>query len=104
MEEKSRGRTSGKTEQGQDKKVCFAEEDQPEEIQAHGTDEQDELDVMRRLEEVKTGKGSAGLVRGGDERRQANEIRGKGIGKGNGGEEKHGEKGGIGSKGTQREG
>ena len=51
--------------------------------------------------EVRTGRGSAGLVRGGDERRQANETSGKGKGKGNGGKGKHESMGSLGSKGTQ---
>ena len=41
------------------KKVRFVKEEPPEEMQAQSTDEQD---VMRGLEEVKTGRGSAGLM------------------------------------------
>ena len=72
-----------KKEQG--KKVQFAEEDQPEETRAQNVDEQ-ELTSGRG--EVRTGRGTAGLVRGGDERRS-------------GGKREHGSKGRLGSKGTQ---
>ena len=85
-------------EQEQNKKVRFAEEEQPEETQEQSTDKQD---VMSGPEELRTGRGSRPLVRGGDERCQANETCGKGKGKGNGGKGEHGNKGSIGSKGTQ---
>ena len=51
--------------QEQGKKVHFREEEQAEEMPAQSTDKQD---VMSDLEEVRTDRGSAGLVRGGDER------------------------------------
>ena len=48
-------------EEEQGKQVHFAEEEQPVEMRAQSTDDQD---VMDGLEEVRAGRGSAGLVRG----------------------------------------
>ena len=45
--------------------------------------------------EVRTGRGSAGLVRGGDGRHLADESNRTGKGKGNGGKGEHGGKGGV---------
>ena len=61
----------------------------------------DKPEVMGRLAEVRTGRGSSGLVRGKDERCRADETR-KGKGKGNGGKGEHEGKGGAGSKGRQQ--
>ena len=88
-------------EQEQIKKVRFAEEKQSEETQEQSTDKQD---VMSGLEELRTGRGSRPLVRGGDEGCRADETSRKGKGKGNGGKDEHGGKGeGFGSKGKQQE-
>ena len=57
-------------------------------------------DATSGLDEVRTGRGSTGLVRGGRKSRQTDETRVKGKGKGNGGKGKHGSKAGLGSKGT----
>ena len=60
---------------------------------------------QRRHEEQgqNTGRGSAGLVRGGDERCRTDETSRKGKGKGNGGKGEHdGKAGGAGSKGRQQ--
>ena len=54
----------------------------------------DEPEVTGRLAEVSTGRGSAGLVRGGDERYWADETSRKGRGKTNGGKGEHEGKGG----------
>ena len=63
----------------------------------------DEPEVTGRMVEVRTGRGSAGLVRGEDERCWADEISRKGKGKGNGGKGEHeGKGGGVGRKGTQQ--
>ena len=60
----------------------------------------------QRRQEVQgqnTGRGSAGLVRGGDERCRTDETSRKGKGKGNGGKGEHdGKTGGAGSKGRQQ--
>ena len=45
----------------------------------------DEQDVMSGLEEVRRGRGSAGLVRGAEDRCETDESNGKEKGKGNGG-------------------
>ena len=58
--------------------------------------------VTGRLVEARTGRGSAGVVRGGDERHWTDESSRKGKGKGNGGKGEHGRKGGAGSKGTRQ--
>ena len=100
VEARRRGRgtereQTGEIEQG--KKVSFVEE---EERRAESTDEQDAMDG---LDEMRTGRGSAGLVRGGDERGQANETSRKGKGKGPGGKGEHEDKGrGFGGKGMQQ--
>ena len=60
----------------------------------------DELKMMSRSEEVRTGRGSACLVQRTDEKCLTNEICRKGKGKGNGGKGEHGRKGGEGNKGT----
>ena len=70
-----------------------------EETQAESIDEPK---VMSRLEEVRTGRGSACLVQGIDEKCLTSETCRKGKGKGNGGKGEHGGKGGVGSKGTQQ--
>ena len=62
VEEERKGRVSGKTEQGQDKKVRFGEEEPLKETRAESTDEPK---MMSRLAEVRTGRGSVGLVQGG---------------------------------------
>ena len=62
-----------------------------------------EPEVTGRTTEVRTGRGSAGLVRGRDERRRTDETSRKGKGKGNGGKGEHEGKGGrVGRKGTQQ--
>ena len=62
----------------------------------------DEQDVIGGLEEVKTGRGSAGLVRGGEGKHRTDETSRKGKGKGSEGKGEHGSKGGAGSNGRQQ--
>ena len=110
VEEKRRGKVSEKATQGQNarqelskqgKQVRFGDEEQFEETRSESTDEQK---VTDGLVEVRTGRGSAGLVRGRDERCQADETSRKGKGKGNGGKGEHeGKGGGFGRKGKQQE-
>ena len=57
----------------------FGEKEQLEETRAENADEPE---VTGRLAEVSTGRGSAGLVRGRDERYWADETSRKGKGKG----------------------
>ena len=66
-------------------------------------DSTDEPEVTSKLVEVRTGRGSAGLVRGGDGRHLADESNrtGKGKGKGNEGKGEHEGKGDKGGKGFQ---
>ena len=70
---------------------------QEEDKKAESTDE---LKMMSRSEEVRTGRGSACLVQRTDEKCLTNEIYRKGKGKGNGGKGEHGRKGGEGNKGA----
>ena len=70
---------------------------QEEDKKAESTDE---LKMMSRSEEVRTGRGSACLVQRTDEKCLTNEICRKGKGKGNGGKGEHGRKGGEGNKGA----
>ena len=90
-------------EMEQCKKVRFAEEEPRRTVrgdtQAQSTDKQG---VMSGLEEVRTGRGSAGLVRGEDDRRRTDGTSGKGKGRGNGGKGEHGGMGGNGGKGLQQ--
>ena len=93
------GQHPGQEQSKQGKRMGFGEEEQLRETRAKSTDEPE---VMGRLAEARTGRGSAGLVRGGDERCRADETR-KGKGKGNGGKGDHeGKGGGVGRKGTQQ--
>ena len=74
VENKRKGRGGEQeqtTGQEQGKKVLFGEEEQPEETRAASTDEPE---VTSRFVEVRTGRGSACLVRGGDERCWADET------------------------------
>ena len=73
---------TGQEQSKQGKGVRFGEEEQSGETRAESTDEPE---VTGRTTEVRTGRGSAGLVRGGDERRWTDETSRKGKGKGNGG-------------------
>ena len=89
------GQHPGQEESKQDKQVDLCDEGQAR-VKSTG-----EPEVMGRLAEVRSGRGSSGLVRGRDERCRADETR-KGKGKGNGGKGEHESKGkGAGSKGTQ---
>ena len=74
-----------------------AKEEQSEKVREQSTDVPD---ATSGLDEARTGRGNTGLVRGGGESCQTDETRGKGKGKGNGGKGEHGNKGGLGSKGT----
>ena len=83
----------------QGEQVGFGEEEQLRETQAKSLHEPE---VMGRLAEVRTGRGSSGLVRGRDDRYRTDETNRKDKGKGNGGKGEHESKGrGTGSKGTQ---
>ena len=88
-------------ESKQGKQVRFGEEQQ---LGKTGAEIAGEPEVMGRTTEVQTGRGSAGLARGGDERYRADETSRKGKGKGNGGKGEHEGKGGdLARKGnTQR--
>ena len=90
--DEEQGQSMGQEEDKNDKQVHFGEEERLEETQAENTDE---LKMMSRSEEVRTGRGSAT-----DEKCLTNEICRKGKGKGNGGKGEHGRKGGEGNKGV----
>ena len=69
-----------------------------------GPENAGEPEVMGRTTELRTGRGSTGLVRGGDERFRADETSRKGKGKGNGGKGEHeGKGGGFGHNEKQQE-
>ena len=92
QEEQRRQARREQSEQG--KQVRFGDEEQFEETRAESTDEQK---VTDGLAEVRTGRGSAGLVQREDETHRKNETSGKGKGKGNRGKGEHGGKGEDGS-------
>ena len=88
-EQEQRGRKSKSRPLEQRKKVGFDEEEQS-----------DEPEVTSRFAEVRRGRGSASLVRGGDEMCWADETSRKGKGKSNKRKGEHeGKGGGFGSKG-----
>ena len=70
---------TGQEQSKQGKGVRFGEEEELGETRAESTDEPE---VTGGTTEVRTGRGSAGLVRGGDERRWTDETTRKGKGKG----------------------
>ena len=82
-------RDTGQEQQG--KSVRVGGEEQLEETRAENADEPE---VTGRPAEVRTSKGSEGLVQGGDERYWADETSRSGKGKGNGGKGEHEGKGG----------
>ena len=100
-EQEERRQAQQRQEQSkQDKQVRFGEEQQLEKMEAENAGEPE---VMGRTTEVRTGKGRAGLVPGGDESRELNETSRKGKGRGNGGKGEHeGKGGGFGRKGFQQ--
>ena len=85
------GQNTGQEQSKQGKRVRFGEEEKLEETRAENADEQE---VTGRLAKVRTGRGKAGLIRGGDERYWADETSRKGQGKGNVGKCEHEGKGG----------
>ena len=90
------GQNPGQEQRKQGKQACFGEEEQLRETRAKRTDEPE---VTGNLAEVRTGRGSSGLV----DRCRADETNRKGEGKGNGGKGEHESKGGgVGRKGTQQ--
>ena len=92
--------SKGRNKANKASKWRFGDEQQLGKTRAENADEPE---VMRRITEVRTGRGSTGLVRGGDERCQADETSRKGKGKGNGGKGEHeGKGGGFGRKGFQQ--
>ena len=106
------GQNTGQEQGKKSKQVRFGEEEQTKETRAESTDElvktgvenTGEPEVMGRTTEVRTGRGSTGLVRGRDERCRADETNRKGKGKGNGGKGEHeGKGGGFGHKGKHPE-
>ena len=100
-QEQRRQAEQGQEQSKQGKQVRFGEEQQLGKTEAENAGEPE---VMGRTTEVRTGRGSAGLVRGGDERCRADETSRKGKGKGNGGKGEHeGKGGGFGHKGREEE-
>ena len=73
-----------KNEEEAEKVPRKAKEEQSEKVREQNTDVQV---ATSGLNEVRTGRGSTGLVRGEGESRQTDETRGKVQGKGNGGKE-----------------
>ena len=99
QEQRRQAKRGEKTEQEQSKQgkqVRFGDEEQLE----TRADTAKEPEMMGRSTEVRTGRGSAGLVRG----ENADETSRKGKGKGNGGKGEHeGRGGGFGHNGKQQE-
>ena len=95
------GQNTKQEQSKQGKQVRFGAEQQ---LVKTGAENACEPEVTGRTTEVRTGRGSAGIVRGGDERCRADETNRKGKGMGNGGEGEHeGKGGGFGHKGKQQE-
>ena len=90
--QREQGQHPGQEQSKQDRQVDLGDQEQ---ARAKSTDEPE-----GRLTEVRTGRGSGGLVRGRDERCRTDETNRKGKGKGNGGKGEHeGKGGGFGHKG-----
>ena len=92
------GQNTGQEQGKKDKQVRFGEEEQTVKTHAESIDEHE---MMSKLAEVRTGRGSICLVQGGAERCLTNETHRKRKGKCNGGKGEHGSKGRVGSKGAQ---
>ena len=104
QEQRRQAKQVEKTEQEQSKQgkqVRFGEEQQ---LGKTGAENAGEPEEMGRTTEVRTGRGSTGLVRGRDERCRADETSRKGKGKGNGGKGEHEGKGGVKKKRKKPEG
>ena len=100
-QEQRRQAQQGQEQSKQGKQVRFGDEQQ---LGKTGAENAGEPEVLRKTTEVRTGRGNTGLVRGGDERCQADETSRKGKGKGNGGKGEHeGKGGGFGHKGKHPE-
>ena len=96
-QEERRQAQQGQEQSKQGKQVRFGEEQQ---LGKKGVENAGEPEVMGRTTEVRTGRGSTGLVRGRDERCWADETNRKG----NGGKGEHeGKGGGFGHKGKHPE-
>ena len=93
------GQNARQEQSKQGKQVRFREEGQVGETRAGTTGE---AEVTGGLAETRAGRGSAGLVRGGDERCWADGSSRKGKRKDKGEKGEHGCKGGAESKGTQQ--
>ena len=76
------GQSTGQEQGKKDKQVRFGEEEQTKKTWMESTDEPE---MMSESAEVRTGRGSVGLVQGGTERCLTNKTHRKGKGKGNGG-------------------
>ena len=99
-QEQRRQAEQGQEQSKQGEHMHFSEEQHLGKTEAENAGEPE---VMGRTTEVRTGRGHAGLVPGGDESRGLDKTSGKGKGKGNGGKGEHeGKGGGFGRKGFQQ--
>ena len=104
QEQRRQAKQGEKTEQEQSKQGKQVRFDEEQQLGKTGPENAGEPEVMGRTTELRTGRGSTGLVRGGDERFRADETSRKGKGKGNGGKGEHeGKGGGFGHNGKQQE-
>ena len=104
QEHRRQAKQGEKTEQEQSKQGKQERFDEKQQLGKTGVENASEPEVMGRTTELRTGRGSTGLVRGGDERFRADETSRKGKGKGNGGKGEHeGKGGGFGHNGKQQE-
>ena len=94
QEQRRQAKQGEKTEQEQSKQGKQVRFDEEQQLGKTGVENAGEPEVMGRTTELRTGRGSTGLVRGGDERFRADETSRKGKGKGNGGKGEHEGKGG----------
>ena len=95
--QEEQGQNTGQEQGKKGKQVHFGEGKQTEKTRAESIDEPE---MTSELAEVRTGRGSAGLVKGRDKKCLTNETCRKGKGKGDEGKGEHGCKGGAGNKGT----
>ena len=104
QEQRRQAKQGEKTEQEQSKQGEQVRFDEEQQLGKTGVENASKSEVMGRATELRTGRGSTGFVRGGDERFRADETSRKGKGKGNGGKGEHeGKGGGFGHNGKQQE-
>ena len=80
--DEEQGQSTGQDQSKQGEQVRFGDEEQTEKTWMESTDEPEMMSELAEVTEARTGRGSIGLVRGGDEKYWADESSRKGKGEG----------------------